>query len=288
MGTDPVGTEPVEPVGTDPVDDVGATPDGDDLTATTTIQGRESDPSVSSSVATGTGQPEPSVSSIGQDPDADEPVASTTSAPATVTTMTSSTTTTTTTATTTSTTLAPGIEFGGRLFLLASGPGDQIAQSPLPLGSQRPADGPLFNYDTDRDDAPGMLLARDAAGVSGTDPAKVQSFRTSFSSTQRVQADVIVGLYVAAKDLARKDVHIQVQVLNCSPAGPCEPLLTGDKFARNADGFKKITIPLGVIDTSVPLGSQLELRIAVLDDSDDDAWIAFGTRDLDADVRFND
>ena len=196
--------------------------------------------------------------------------------------------TTTTTTTTTTPTEPPLVGEDESLYLLPGGSGDQASQWLLPFGRERPADGPLYNYDTDRDDFPGLLIAKDGAGVAGTDPTKVQRFRTVFSSVGRLDGDVLVELDVAAKDFAKQDIHVEIELRKCDTQGSCGSLGIAERTVQNADRLKKAIIELEGIDAVFQVGDTLELRIAILDDSEDDAWLAFGTRDYDGRIRLAD
>ncbi len=199
---------------------------------------------------------------------------------------TTNTITTTPPAITTTTTTVSDIDTGDHLYLLGSGAGDQGSQSVLPFGDTRPADVALPNHDTDRDAAPGLLLQKDSSGVNGTDSTKVQRWRTGFDVARRIDTPVRVELHVAAKDFQKKDIRVQAQVLKCGLSG-CQSLGVGDKEVLNADRFKRVSIDFGDIDTMLLLGETLELRMAILGDSEDDAWLAFGTENFDACIHLH-
>lgn len=174
------------------------------------------------------------------------------------------------------------------LFLLPSGPGDTSSQAHLPLGVEPPADIGLANYDIDRDGDPGLLIEKDSAGVDGSDPTKVQIFTVAHSSAVRIEADLRAELYVAAKDFDSKDILVAVLVERCDLAGTCMALGYSDKWVRNADRFKRVTVPLGDIATTIEPGDRLQLRVAALGESDDDMWLAFGTDAYSSSIHFDD
>ena len=215
------------------------------------------------------------------DPDVTPPTTSTTTT-STNTTTTSTTTVPATTTTTTELAIADDVH----LYLIGLGTDDQPSGTILPLGLDRPAAMALPNYGTDRDVAAGLLVQKDSAGVNGTDPAKVQRWRSGLEVAMRIGIEASVELDVAAKDFAKKDIRVQAQLLKCNAVG-CESLGVGDKTVRNADRFKRLRIDLGEIDTLVLIGETIELRVAVLDDSEDDAWLAFGTEDYAGRIRFD-
>ncbi|MEM1333008.1 MAG: hypothetical protein AAGG08_06065, partial [Actinomycetota bacterium] len=147
----------------------------------------------------------------------------------------------------------------------------------------------LVNLDTDRDAFDGLLIQKDGAGPGGNDPVKVAKFTMwSIVSVNLDEIEVELDLEVAAKDFKRDDITIGAQLRHCNVLGFCQVIGSGEDEVKNADRWKKIEIELGEIDRFVSVGDRFELRIAVLDDSENDAWIAFGTEEFDSHLKLTD
>lgn len=146
----------------------------------------------------------------------------------------------------------------------------------------------MYNYDTDRDSAPGLLIQKDSDGLDGDDPTKVQVFSYTFGVPSRIDAKAAVTMFVAAKDFGAKDVHVGASLVHCDAGGSCVTIATADKEKKNAMNFKKVTVKFGKIDVTFAAGDRLELRIAALDDSEDDMYLAYGTTGQDSVLKFKD
>ncbi len=74
--------------------------------------------------------------------------------------------------------------------------GDTAAQPVLPMDLAQPPDGTLFNYDVNRDSAPGLIIQRGGSGAFETDPAKIQRWQLApFTEDYMLQASVRVKFY---------------------------------------------------------------------------------------------
>ncbi len=153
------------------------------------------------------------------------------------------------------------------------------------LVSSTPPDIALSNFDTDRDAAPGVLVAKDSAGIAGSDPTKVLKFRGGFFSALDIDGDVHVDLYGAAKDFAEKDIDVEVGLYKCSVISGCRLIGVDEKAFDNADKWYEQTFHFHDVDETILLGQWVEVRVAVLDSSEDDGWFAFGTADYDSRIE---
>ncbi len=276
FGFDPAGSAaPVSPGdAAAPAPDLDDEVSGGDPPPTTTEA-----PPTSSSVdppaatdASPTAEAPPTTSSVAPPatPPGPPPTSTTSPPPATTTTTTSP----ASPASTTTTTTVPLARLE-QVYLAPSGPGDTVSQTYLPLVSTSFPDIPLPNYDTDRDAFAGLVIAKDKAGVGGSDPTTIQHFTLSAKEPTLVQGEVTVHVIVAAKDFSDVDINVEAGLYRCSTS--CRPLAVGDKWVPNASRFKPANLDLGALDLVLAAGERLELRIAVLDGSGDDAWLAFGT-----------
>ncbi len=194
------------------------------------------------------------------------------------------TTTTTVPPQTTTTTTVPEQLDGPRLHLGALF-GINSFQLPFHrLTDGTPPDVALPNYDVNKDDAPGRLVRKDAAGIAGTSPDTVVSF--SAWRSRDIVNNVHLHLFAAAKDFERSNITIEAGLYRCRPFQWCE-LLDSDLIEyRNADSFSKKVVHFKDAETKLHFGDRLELRLAVTDQSETDAWIVFGTNTYNSHLHF--
>jgi hypothetical protein len=145
-----------------------------------------------------------------------------------------------------------------------------------------PPDIPLPNFDTDRDSAPGVLIAKDSAGINGSDPTKVLKFEGRFTSTLQIDGNVHVDVYAAPKDFSGADLVVEVGVYRCGSLGGCSLIGSDTREYKDADEWKKKKFHIHDVQATIDPGEWLEVRVAVLDSSEDDAWFAFGTESYDS------
>ncbi len=203
------------------------------------------------------------------------PTTSTTTVPAT-------TTTTTTTTTTLPALAAPTLYLGGGVTNAIPAPAFHD------ISSDAPPDVALPNVDNDRDAAPGALVQKGAAGISGTDPTKVLKFKGAMVAPYVINDDLHIELYVAAKDFGKKDIHVEVGLYRCNLLNQCTLLGSDTNEVKNAKQWKKTKFHLHGIDSTIGIGEWVEVRAAVLDDSEDDGWFAFGTQQFDSKITVAD
>ena len=171
----------------------------------------------------------------------------------------------------------------GSLFYLG---GDVTNSTPAPgfhnLVTSGPSDIALPNFDTDRDAFPGVVIAKDAAGIGGSDPTKVLKFSGGFVSQLEIDSNVHVDLFGAAKDFDRKDIDVEVGLYKCGAFSGCTLIDVDEKKYRHADGWQQKRFHFHGVDETITVSQWIEVRVAVLDSSDDDGWFAFGTADYNS------
>ncbi|MGI9597695.1 MAG: hypothetical protein ACR2QK_16145, partial [Acidimicrobiales bacterium] len=192
--------------------------------------------------------------------------------------------TTTTPATTTSTIGSAPVE----VDLVIGGAGSTSSRSSLPLATSAAA-GPLPNYDSDRDDQPGLLLGK-GAGLGETDQTKMQRWRSGTNLTGSVEGTPIVEIWAATKDFdTGKSGRLVAGIYDCNTAlSDCGLLASGGATFRQASfgsEFGRVSIEMSPVATELGQGRALMLKIAVADSSDDDLWLAFGVTRYPASVR---
>ena len=57
---------------------------------------------------------------------------------------------------------------------------------------------------------------------------------------------------------------------------------------QNADAWNEKRFHFHGVDETINVGQWVEVRVAVLDSSEDDGWFAFGTADYDSHLSVND
>lgn len=196
-------------------------------------------------------------------------------------------TTTTTIATTTPPTTAPPAPVNWNFHLLNHSSGNTRSASSLPMGLGQSPTGALANFDTNRDDGPGLLIQKDGAGLGTGDSTKYQEWRWTFNEAARLDGSASLTLWLAAKDFKTDErIGVVAGLDLCNPG--CSRLDTGTWSGQGAGGFRAATINFGSIDVPVAAGSTLRIRIASPDNlATTDLWVAFGSSGYDARLRID-
>lgn len=147
-----------------------------------------------------------------------------------------------------------------------------------------PTVGVLYNYDTDRDASPGLLIARGGNGPDEDDPAEYQAWRTpGLGETGLIQGNVTVYLWTAMKNFDdTKGGAVTVYLRDCDGSDCVE--VGSDTLAETSwqDGnpsWVLKTFEFSVSSHTVASGHTLELKVIVEGSSDDDMWFAYDTKD---------
>jgi hypothetical protein len=155
------------------------------------------------------------------------------------------------------------------------------------LGGTAPSAVTLYNYDTDRDASPGLLIVRGGTGPTETDTTKYQTWRTSaLASGLTIKGTARVLLWSGIKDFGpTKSGTVTVFLRHFDGATHVE-IAQGTMPAQAWQGgsgtwvVKAITI--SGVDYSIPPGDYLELKIIVGAAADDDMWFAYDTTSYDS------
>ena len=171
--------------------------------------------------------------------------------------------------------------------------GSTDSQQRLPMDSTAPIAATLHNYDADRDDFPGLLIKKGGSEDRYSFPGgDFQNWRYTAPPGGLVLAgNVEVTLFSAIKDsTADKRGYIQVYLRDCT-GNSCITIASGSLDRgqwKDASGWSEDTIVLSVVNYTVAAGHQLELKILVDDDSDDDMWFAYDTATHQARLTWTD
>jgi hypothetical protein len=174
----------------------------------------------------------------------------------------------------------------GRTWHLHNDPsppvGDTVSHTILPLDETNPTGGTLFNYDTDRDSSPGLVVVKGGTGVGETDPTKTQVWRSApLPEDQCLNGTVTVNLWAALKNYRHnKAGEIFVYIRDFDGSSHTEigsGSVYKNKWQSASETFVQTAVDISGIDYVVPAGHSIELKVIVGDQSFDDMWFAFDT-----------
>ena len=156
--------------------------------------------------------------------------------------------------------------------------------SALPMNETSPGGLTLFNYDTDRDSAPGLLIRQSTNGLAETDPDKFQSWRTDPLLEDLVIAeDSLVDFRSATKNFDDgNSAEVLFFLRDRDPAGAYVEIASGTIFETNWQGgvtgdFVDKILTIADPDYTVVAGHELELKVVVDSKSQSDMWFAYDT-----------
>ena len=160
--------------------------------------------------------------------------------------------------------------------------GDTLSQAVLPVDSGLPAASTLYNYDLDRDAAPGLKLERTPVGLSETIPQKFQVWRTGpLTSPLIIAADVLIDLWAALIPADSGKPGVVITYLRDYDGSGFTEIGEGAVFSRDWQSgsttfVEKLALVEG-INYTVPTGHELEVRIVVDSSSAQDMNFAYDT-----------
>ncbi|MEM9650871.1 MAG: hypothetical protein AAGA65_02165 [Actinomycetota bacterium] len=187
-----------------------------------------------------------------------------------------------TAAPTTSTVPAPNPWIG---YLTNPGSGRTSSAPVLPLVVGQSPGGSLANYDVDRDDALGLLIAKDGAGLGTGDRTKYQEWRWVVDKPTTIAGTTQLTIWLAAKDFASAErIGFLAAVDVCSSS--CTRLGTGQWSAPSSGGFSRATVGFGTAGYELQPGDELRLRVAVHDSlATTDIWFAYDAAAYPSNLR---
>ena len=160
--------------------------------------------------------------------------------------------------------------------------GDAASQPVLPIDLATPTATTLYNYDTDRDTFPGLLIAKGGLGAGETDPIKYQAWRSPvLASDLTIQGNVVVHLWSAIKDFQQgKQGTATVYLRDFDGSSYTEIAkrkLNDPNWQRGSSTWVLKAFVIGVGSHTLPAGHSLELKVIVEPTSADDLWFAYDT-----------
>lgn len=180
---------------------------------------------------------------------------------------------------------SPPILPGVSRFLLSDG---TVSKPALPMGDVVPP-VPLANYDTDRDNAPGLLVRR-GNGLGESDTRKIQVWNQSGGLL--IAGTPTIDLWVATTGFNDDDEgQLVLGLYDCTEKGDgCSSLGQSTiSFSQKEFGvdFGLVTISLPTLSRTIGADRILQLRVATTSDSSDDLMFAFGTTSYPARVTID-
>jgi hypothetical protein len=158
------------------------------------------------------------------------------------------------------------------------------------MDSTLPTTSILYNYDTDRDAFPGLLIAKGGSGADEDDPTKYQAWRTlPLSAPSVIQGNVTVSLWSAMKNFeAGKRGAISVYLRDFDGSNYIDLGDTTFTDATWQDGnpsWVLNTFQLSIGPHTLAPGHSLEVKVIVEASSDDDMWFAYDAKSYKSRVK---
>ena len=138
----------------------------------------------------------------------------------------------------------------------------------------------LYNYDSNRDASPGLLIAKGGSGVYENNPAKYQAWRTpEFAEPMFISGEASLKLWGAMKDFSGdKAGTVTVYLRDFDGWGYVElgsGTLTDAPWQGGSPSWVLKTLTFSAGPYLVAAGHKLELKVIVEGSSDDDMWFAY-------------
>ena len=138
----------------------------------------------------------------------------------------------------------------------------------------------LYNYDTNRDASPGLLIAKGSSGVYEINPSKYQAWRTpEFAEAMFISGEASLKLWSAMKNFQEDNGGaVTVYLRDFDGWGYVElgsGTLTSAPWQAGSPSWVLNTITFSAGPYLVAAGHKLELKVIVEGSPDDDMWFAY-------------
>ena len=177
---------------------------------------------------------------------------------------------------------------GGRRFYTHNDPtppvGDTQSHDVLPMDSVTPTAETLFNYATDHDNAPGLLIQKTSLGLAETDPRKFQAWRTAtLTGDLVIEEDSVFDFWASSKNFntgTRGEVIVFLR--DCFPDGSYIEIGEATIFENDWQGgitgdFVSKSLIIRDSDQTLVLGHKLEIKVVVGEKSAGAMWFCYDT-----------
>ena len=162
--------------------------------------------------------------------------------------------------------------------------GDTLSHAVLPITGMEPRGSNLYNYDTDRDAAAGLVIQKGGKNVNEADPLKYQVFRTeTLAGDLVINGNVTIEFWAAIKDFADTPAgKVTFFIRDRDETGGYTEIADGTRFKPTWDldgtgSFTEESITISSVSYTVPAGHELEIKIIVESAAGDDMWFAYDT-----------
>jgi hypothetical protein len=154
-----------------------------------------------------------------------------------------------------------------------------VSHDSLQMDSVLPTATVLYNYDTDRDGSPGLVIAKGGSGSDESDPAKRQVWRTPVFPTAVTIGHTYVKLWSAMKDPSTDKLGVVTVYLRDCEGSNCVQVGSSTLSTQWHSGstWNLITFIVPIETWTMSPGHALELVVVVDASSDDDMWFAYDT-----------
>jgi hypothetical protein len=149
------------------------------------------------------------------------------------------------------------------------------------MDPEMPGASTLYNYDIDRDAAPGLVIAKGGSGPNESDPTKHQAWQWPVPTVVTIEGLAQVKLWSATKEfLGATRGAVSAYLRDCDGSS-CVDLGGGTISDSNWQGGspswvqKTLTFPVGT--HTIAAGHSVELVVVVEPSSADDMWFAYDT-----------
>lgn len=167
---------------------------------------------------------------------------------------------------------------------------DTPSSAILPMAPGQPAATTLYNYDTDYDSGPGIVIARGGSNDLESDATRYQAWVSpALTTAYTIDGGISMTLWSATKDFTSgKAGAITIYLRDCSGAA-CSTI---GSVSYSAPGWQSGSPDWHSFDLAITTGNHtvaanhwLQLKIIVPISSQDDLWFAYDTVNYDAHIH---
>ena len=158
---------------------------------------------------------------------------------------------------------------------------DTTSSAYLPMNGDVPTQSSLPNYDTNRDEDPGLRVKKGADDQFTTDTGKVQRWTYTPSSDLTLTSAQVVFHSAVKSFETGKGGRVEWYLRHCTTSGTdcvelAQAVLVDENWQAGSNGFVERTTSFGPLSQVVPAGRVLEL-VVIVPSFDDDLWLAYDT-----------
>lgn len=168
--------------------------------------------------------------------------------------------------------------------------GDTTSLPTLPMDGDSPTATTLYNYDTDFDSGPGLVIHRGAQDQSETDAHKYQSWiGPAAPAAYTIDGLITMTLWSAMKDFTSGKTGALTMYLRDCLGASCSTIgsvhYSVPNWQSGSPNWHSFDLAMTTGTYTVATNHRLEVKIIVPNDSEDDLWFAFDTASYDAHVH---